>query len=68
MAIGELIRVEGLALAGAELAPAEGPMEMRAAWAALGDDVGVVILTRTAAEAVKGLGAPARRLQVVMPE
>jgi vacuolar-type H+-ATPase subunit F/Vma7 len=64
--IGEQVRIQGFALAGAEVCPATGPDAVRAAWAALGPDVGVVVLTPTAADAL--VGAPhGDRLTVVMP-
>jgi len=65
-AIGELVRVQGFALAGARILPAESPDAVRTAWQELPDDVALVILTRAAAEAL----APAERahrLTVVMP-
>jgi vacuolar-type H+-ATPase subunit F/Vma7 len=66
--LGEETAVAGYALAGAVTVHAEDPAAVRAAWAALPDDVDVVILTRGAADAL----GPARtasldRLSVVMP-
>jgi vacuolar-type H+-ATPase subunit F/Vma7 len=67
--IGELVRVQGFALAGAGVLPAESPDAARAAWRELSDDVVLVILTPAAAEALAAeRGAPAPgRLTVVMP-
>jgi vacuolar-type H+-ATPase subunit F/Vma7 len=67
--IGEAVRTEGFALAGALVLPAEDPVEARAAWDALPADVAVLVLTPRAA---CWLGeAPQSRhdvLMVVMPE
>jgi len=64
-AIGERVRVDGLSLAGVLVRAAEDPPAVRAEWAALPDDVVVVILTDSAARAlpVGGRGP----LRVVMP-
>ena len=43
--IGEALRVQGFALAGALVYPAESPDEACAAWQALPPDVAVLILT-----------------------
>jgi vacuolar-type H+-ATPase subunit F/Vma7 len=66
--LGEETAVAGYALAGAMTVYAEDAAAVRAAWAALPDDVDVVILTRRAADAL----GPARtaspdRLSVAMP-
>jgi len=69
VALGEVDRLWGLALAGADVAPAEDPAAARAAWGSLGADVGLVILT-PAARAALGpdeLGPRGQRLWVVMP-
>ncbi|MET7339364.1 V-type ATP synthase subunit F [Nonomuraea sp. NPDC005650] len=63
--IGEAVRVVGFRLAGAVVLPADTPGAARAAWASLGDDVAVVILTPEAAEAVGEQAG--ERLTVVMP-
>ena len=65
--IGEAVRVQGYAMAGAFVYPAEDADQARAAWRSLPPDIAVVVLTaRTAA----WLGeAPQRRdgvLSVVM--
>ncbi|GAB3258318.1 V-type ATP synthase subunit F [Nocardioides dilutus] len=64
--IGEQPRVQGFALAGAEVRPSTDPDEVRAAWAGLADDVAVVVLTPAAAAAL-AMTAPGHRLTVVMP-
>ena len=64
-AIGEAVRVQGLALAGVVVLPGEEPDDVRASWAALPSDIEVVMLTPLAADAV---GADRlKRLTVVMP-
>ena len=65
--IGERTRVVGFALAGARAFEAERPGAVRAAWEALDDDVEVVVLTPSAAEALGDTAGPAHRLRVVMP-
>jgi vacuolar-type H+-ATPase subunit F/Vma7 len=66
--IGETVRVQGYALAGAVVYPAEDAGQARAAWQSLPPDIAVVVLT---ARAAAWLGdAPRRRdgvLPVVMP-
>jgi vacuolar-type H+-ATPase subunit F/Vma7 len=67
--IGERVRVQGFALAGALVAAADDAAAVRSAWACLDDDVAVVVLTPRAAEAltdelVPAAGAP---LTVVLP-
>ena len=65
--IGEAVRVQGYALAGAVVYPAEDADQARAAWRSLPPDTAVVVLTaRTAAwlcEAQRRDGV----LAVVMP-
>jgi vacuolar-type H+-ATPase subunit F/Vma7 len=63
--IGEQVRVQGFALAGAIVRVAEDPDAARSAWLGLPDDVAVVILTPAAHEAVAD--RPPHRLTVVMP-
>ncbi len=48
--IGEALRVEGYALAGAAVYAADDEAGARQAWQALPDDVAVVVLTPRAAE------------------
>ncbi|HEU5355569.1 MAG TPA: hypothetical protein VFU65_13955 [Actinocrinis sp.] len=50
--LGEGARIEGFALAGALLLPADGPAAVQAAWRDLPADVVVVILTTAAALAL----------------
>jgi vacuolar-type H+-ATPase subunit F/Vma7 len=47
--IGEAVRAEGFALAGALVFPAEDAEQARAAWHVLPDDVAVLVLTARAA-------------------
>ena len=49
LALGEAHELEGFALVGARVVPAQTPEEVRAAWARLGDDVSLLVLTRAAA-------------------
>ncbi len=63
--LGEPPRVDGWALAGAVVVPAPGEDDVRAAWAALPDDVAVVIVTPAAAEALGAVSGD--RLVVVLP-
>ncbi len=63
--IGAEPLVQGFALAGAVLAPAEDPAAVRHAWAALPADVVLVVLTADAADALDGENAG--RLVAVMP-
>ena len=65
--IGEAVRVQGYALAGAVVYPAEDADQARAAWRSLPPDIAVVVLT---ARAAAWLGEAQRRdgvLAVVMP-
>ncbi len=65
--VGELVRVQGFALAGAQVLVAEDEQAVRAAWGSLDGDVAVVVLTDRAAAA---LGDELERrwpLTVVMP-
>ena len=64
-AIGEAVRVQALALAGVLVLPGEDDAQVRARWAALPEDVAVVILTPRAAQALSEVGTGP--LQVVMP-
>lgn len=48
-ALGEALRVEGFALAGAVVLRAEGPDEARQAWRSLPAGVAVLVLTERAA-------------------
>lgn len=67
-AIGALPQVGGFALAGARVYPADTAEQVRAAWDALPDAVAVVIVTESAAAALRDDAAkPPGRLTVVMP-
>lgn len=67
--IGEPVRVRGYALAGADVHECPDEAAVRSAWAALPDDVVVVILSPAAAAAIDLTGRPAaaRPLTVVLP-
>ena len=66
--LGERALVEGYALGGARVVPAESPAEVLAAWAALPGDVAVVVLTPAAARVLGPPAAGSRRpLRVVLP-
>ena len=64
-AIGERVAVQGFGLAGAVLLPAETGAEAADRWAALPDDIEVVILTPMADRALPD--RPDVPLTVVMP-
>jgi vacuolar-type H+-ATPase subunit F/Vma7 len=66
--VGEQVRVQGFALAGALVLVADDATAVRSAWASLGADVAVVVLTPKAAVALEDeLATPAVPLTVVMP-
>lgn len=68
LALGEPALLAGYALAGAVVVAAEGPVEVRRAWDAVGDDVALVLLSPTAAEALaERRDAPGGPLSVVIP-
>jgi vacuolar-type H+-ATPase subunit F/Vma7 len=52
--IGEALRIEGFALAGALVCPAGDPDETHQAWQSLPPDVAVVVLTQAAAACLAG--------------
>jgi vacuolar-type H+-ATPase subunit F/Vma7 len=67
--VGEQLQVQGFTLAGAVVLAADDAAAVRSAWASLGDDVAVVVLTPRAAAALEaelGVGGPTP-LIVVMP-
>jgi vacuolar-type H+-ATPase subunit F/Vma7 len=64
--IGEETRVRAYALAGASVRPADDAAAVRAAWAALGPHVRLVILTEAAARALPAATAAGERLVAVM--
>ncbi len=67
-ALGEHVVVAGYALAGAVVMAAENADEVRAAWDGLAEDIGVVILTPAAADALgPDRTSDLRHLAVVMP-
>lgn len=53
VAIGEAHRLAGLALAGVDVRAAEDERAVRDAWEALGREVGLLILTRHAEDALR---------------
>ena len=66
--LGEQALVEGWALGGARVLAADSPEQVRTAWAGLGSDVAVVLLTVAAARALDtGRGDPSAPLTVVLP-
>jgi vacuolar-type H+-ATPase subunit F/Vma7 len=66
--LGEKARVDGFALGGATVIPAESPDAVRRAWTSLPDDVTVVVLTHQAAGALgNDMTQRADVLSVVMP-
>ena len=65
--IGEAERVRCFALAGVHVATADDAASVRAAWDGLPADVGLVILSRTARDALADLDERDPRLWVVMP-
>jgi vacuolar-type H+-ATPase subunit F/Vma7 len=67
--LGEQVRVQGFALAGALVLEAGEAAQVRAAWAALAGDVAVVVLTPRAARALQDQPPPAAGLPltVVLP-
>ncbi|MFI1169353.1 hypothetical protein ACH4UM_38780 [Streptomyces sp. NPDC020801] len=66
-AIGERVRVRGLALAGVDVHEAEDPRQARAAWSALPADVELVVVTPRAARALGERGGEGGPLTVVLP-
>lgn len=67
-AIGDQPLIAGFALAGARLYPASSAAEVEAAWQTVSRTAAVVILTRSAADAVGDeRTAPQAPLTVVMP-
>jgi vacuolar-type H+-ATPase subunit F/Vma7 len=67
--VGEQLRVEGFSLAGAVVLAADDAAAVRSAWASLGPDVAVVVLTPRAAAALAAEldAGGATPLTVVMP-
>ena len=65
--LGEQVAVQGYALAGAVVLPAEDADAVRVAWDQLPDDVAVVVLTPAAARVLEQATTALRPLTVVMP-
>ena len=65
--LGEPERVQGYALAGAIVVPAEGPDAVRRAWHRLNEETVLVVLTRSAAESLIEEVRDTALLTVVMP-
>jgi len=67
VALGEQSLLQGFTLAGVALSVAETDDEVRTAWSALSPEVGMVILTRSAARALDGILDSASPLTAVLP-
>jgi hypothetical protein len=67
VAIGPAVQVAGWALAGVDVRPAENAADARTRWAALGEQVSLVIVAAPTAEAVAGLPGPPGALVAVLP-
>ena len=68
VAIGGTHEIEGFALAGVNVVPAHTDADATRAWEVLGDDVGLVILSAAAADALRtALTERPDLLTVVMP-
>ena len=66
--LGARDEIEGWALGGAWVLVADSPEQVRTAWAGLGSDVAVVLLTPTAARVLgPGPDEPSAPLTVVLP-
>jgi vacuolar-type H+-ATPase subunit F/Vma7 len=66
--LGEAARVDGFALAGANVVRVEDPAAVRRAWTGLSEEVEVVVLTAAAAAALDDSArSGSRMLSVVMP-
>jgi vacuolar-type H+-ATPase subunit F/Vma7 len=66
--IGATHEIEGFSLAGVHVIPASTDAEVTAAWAGLGRDVGLVVLSPAAARGLQDrLGSRQDLLTVVMP-
>jgi vacuolar-type H+-ATPase subunit F/Vma7 len=64
-AIGAPALVRGFALAGALVLPAEQPADVRQAWRSVPDEVGLVVLTEPAAQALTDELGPQRTWPLV---
>lgn len=68
VAIGPARQVEVLAMVGVEVRSAETPVAVLRAFDELGDDVGLLLLSATAADAVRAkLGEPRSPLWAALP-
>ena len=68
VALGKFADIQGFALGGAVVMPAEDDDTVRAVWDELGDDVAVVIVTARAAAALgPERNSSLRHLMVVIP-
>ncbi len=69
VALGEATRVTGYAMAGVHVLTAENADAARAAWEKLAEDVGCVLLTRSARDAVaERLAERPQVIWVVVPD
>jgi vacuolar-type H+-ATPase subunit F/Vma7 len=67
LAMGEEQKVAPFAMVGVEVVAMRDPVALRRAWAGYGDNVGLVLLTRSAAAALgKELHEPGHPLWAVM--
>ena len=67
VAIGEEAKLAGYALAGVQLIDVGATAGVRDAWEALGDDVGLVLLTPEASRELTGASGRPELLRVVLP-
>jgi vacuolar-type H+-ATPase subunit F/Vma7 len=67
VAIGSELTLAGYGLAGVEVMAADNSAAVQRAWAGLGDDVGLVLLTADAALAVSDKASRPDLLSVVLP-
>jgi vacuolar-type H+-ATPase subunit F/Vma7 len=68
VAIGSELELAGYALAGVDIKGATDPEAARSAWAGLASEVELVLLTRTAADALGDRNLHSGVLSVVLPE
>lgn len=67
VALGEPAVLAGFRMAGVRVLAAEGPEAVRRVWEGLGHDVGLVIMTSRAAEAIGRAASMAGPLVAVLP-
>jgi len=65
--LGAAVELLGYELVGVDVVDARGSQEVPAAWAGLGDDVALVLLTQEARRALPGELDQRDRLWVVLP-